>query len=188
MPCSYVVIHARAQSAARRNLVTAWFGGLSARRRIFTAGLGLLAASTAVVVAAAIAARAGHGTPGGYPAQNRPGPVLLVPGYGGSTRALSVLVSRIRATGRRATVVRLPGNGTGSLIVGADIKGYWRWVWFIAGLEALATAPILMICRGSWRRFTLPKCACWRAPMSLSASFPNGISGGRLTPEREPCW
>ena len=28
----------------------------------------------------------------------------------------------------------------------------WRWVWFIAGLGALATAPILLICRGSLRR------------------------------------
>jgi len=50
-------------------------------------------------------------------------------------------------------VRRLPELG----IVGEDIKGYWRWVWFIAGLGALATAPILMICRGSWRRFTLPE-------------------------------
>lgn len=33
----------------------------------------------------------------------------------------------------------------------------WRWVWFIAGLGALATAPILLICRGSLRRFTLPE-------------------------------
>jgi hypothetical protein len=33
----------------------------------------------------------------------------------------------------------------------------WRWVWFIAGFGALATAPILVICRGSWRRFTLPE-------------------------------
>ena len=57
-----------------------------------------------------------------------------------------------------------------------------------AFLNADLTAPILMICRGSWRRFTLPKCDCWRMPMSLSASFPNGISGGRLAPEREPCW
>ncbi len=50
-------------------------------------------------------------------------------------------------------VRRLPERG----IVSEDIKGYRRWVWFIAGLGALATAPILMICRGSWRRFTLPE-------------------------------
>jgi hypothetical protein len=76
----------------------------------------MLAAVTAAAVAiAAVAARAGHGIPGGYPAQDQPGPVLLVPGYGGSTRALSVLAGAIRATGRKATVLHLPGNGTGSL-------------------------------------------------------------------------
>jgi MFS family permease len=31
----------------------------------------------------------------------------------------------------------------------------WRWVWIIAGIGALVTAPILVICRGSWKRFTL---------------------------------
>jgi MFS family permease len=32
----------------------------------------------------------------------------------------------------------------------------WEWVWIIAGLGALLTAPILVMCRGSWGRFTLP--------------------------------
>ena len=41
--------------------------------------------------------------------------MLLVPGYGGSTAGLAVLARRIRATGRAALVIRLPGNGTGSL-------------------------------------------------------------------------
>lgn len=99
-----------------------WFGGLPPRRRIFAAGLALLAAAAAAAVAiTAIAGRTGHSPPGAYPAQDQPGPVLLVPGYGGNTRALSVLASRIRATGRRATVVHLPGNGTGSLIQDAGV-------------------------------------------------------------------
>jgi hypothetical protein len=99
-----------------------WFGGLPPRRRVFAAGLALLAAlGTAALAITAIAGRAADRPPGGYPPQDRPGPVLLVPGYGGNTRALSVLASRIRATGRRATVVPLPGNGTGSLIVDAGV-------------------------------------------------------------------
>jgi triacylglycerol esterase/lipase EstA (alpha/beta hydrolase family) len=99
-----------------------WFGGLPPRRRIFAAGLALLAAAgIAAVAITVIAGRAGHSPPGGYPAQDRPGPVLLVPGYGGNTRALSVLASRIRATGRSATVVQLPGNGTGSLTQDAGV-------------------------------------------------------------------
>src|SRR5690348_4875199 len=91
-----------------------WFQRLSARRRKFAAGVALLATVTAAGVASAVIV-ARSGSPGAFPPQDRPGPVLLVPGYGGSTRALSVLARRIRAAGREAIVLRLPGNGTGSL-------------------------------------------------------------------------
>jgi triacylglycerol esterase/lipase EstA (alpha/beta hydrolase family) len=47
--------------------------------------------------------------------QDRPGPVVLVPGYGGSTRGLERLAVQLRATGRTAVVFRLPGDGTGDL-------------------------------------------------------------------------
>ncbi|WP_239160136.1 esterase/lipase family protein [Virgisporangium ochraceum] len=47
--------------------------------------------------------------------QATPGAVLLVPGYGGNTRSLAQLAERIRATGRTATVVAPPGDGTGDL-------------------------------------------------------------------------
>jgi pimeloyl-ACP methyl ester carboxylesterase len=47
--------------------------------------------------------------------QDRPGPVVLVPGYGGSTRSLERLAVKLRATGRTAEVFRLPGDGTGDL-------------------------------------------------------------------------
>ena len=48
-------------------------------------------------------------------AQDLPGPVLLVPGYGGSTGALEVLAGRLRSAGREAALVALPGDGTGDL-------------------------------------------------------------------------
>jgi pimeloyl-ACP methyl ester carboxylesterase len=55
----------------------------------------------------------------------RPGAVLLVPGYGGSTTSLDGLAARIRKTGRTATVVQLAGNGTGDLTVQARVlDGY----------------------------------------------------------------
>jgi hypothetical protein len=99
-----------------------WFSSLSRRRRFFAAGTALLAATAAVAITVAVTVTlADQRLPAGYPAQDLPGPVLLVPGYGGSTRALSVLASRIRATGRRAVVVSLPGNGTGSLISDAAV-------------------------------------------------------------------
>jgi triacylglycerol esterase/lipase EstA (alpha/beta hydrolase family) len=47
--------------------------------------------------------------------------VLLVPGYGGQRGSLLALAARIRATGRNATVLRLPGNGTGSLVADAAV-------------------------------------------------------------------
>ncbi|HTT50355.1 MAG TPA: hypothetical protein VMH35_02985 [Streptosporangiaceae bacterium] len=104
--------------------MTSWLGRLSPRRRIFAAGLaGLLAvAVVAAVLGVVLAAQGGAaGQPAGYPDQDRPGPVLLVPGYGGNTSSLAVLARRIRATGRQATVLHLPGNGTGSLLGDASV-------------------------------------------------------------------
>jgi triacylglycerol lipase len=98
---------------------------LSPRRRLFVGGLAALAAVivVAAVVAVLVAGGGGGAAPpvAGQPAQDRPGPVLLVPGYGGSTGSLSVLARRIRAAGRQATVLHLPGNGTGSLIADAGV-------------------------------------------------------------------
>ena len=55
------------------------------------------------------------------PASSRPGAVLLVPGYGGSTAALDVLAKRIQETGLPTTVVQLAGDGTGDLRVQAGV-------------------------------------------------------------------
>jgi triacylglycerol lipase len=102
--------------------MTFWLGRLSPRRRVFAAGLAaVLAVLAGVVTVIMIRATGGSGQAASVPPQDRPGPVLLVPGYGGSTGALSVLASRIRSTGRQATVMHLPGNGTGSLIADASV-------------------------------------------------------------------
>jgi triacylglycerol lipase len=103
--------------------MTSRLGRLSPRRRIFAVGLAaVLAVAVAALAVGVIRAAVGHAPDAtGLPPQDRPGPVLLVPGYGGSTGSLSMLARRIRSTGRRATVVRLPGNGTGSLIDDASV-------------------------------------------------------------------
>lgn len=96
-----------------------WWTGLSPRRRILLGGLALVVAAVAVV-AGVMALR---GQPEAVP--GRPGAVLLVPGYGGSTTSLDELAARIRETGRSATVVRLAGDGTGDLAVQAQVlNGY----------------------------------------------------------------
>ena len=85
------------------------------RRRLF---LGVIAAVVVGVLVAMVlvVVRGGSDPAAAAPVpQERPGPVLLVPGYGGSTSALDTLAVRLRAAGRDATVVRLPGDGTGEL-------------------------------------------------------------------------
>jgi triacylglycerol lipase len=87
-------------------------GNLSPRRRfVASAAAALVLTGTAVVAVRLVASASDHARPD----QSRPGTVLLVPGYGGSTGSLSALAARIRATGRTATVVSLPGDGTGDL-------------------------------------------------------------------------
>jgi pimeloyl-ACP methyl ester carboxylesterase len=72
-------------------------------------------AATALVGAVLTAYQTTREAPRGVPAQDQPGPVVLVPGYGGGVGALDGLVAQIRATGRDATVVALPDGGTGDL-------------------------------------------------------------------------
>jgi len=86
---------------------------LSPARRRFVLAMIAVACAVAVLVAVVVARRAaGRPDPA---AQNLPGPVLLVPGYGGSTASLDSLAALLRQRGRDATVVHLIGNGTGDL-------------------------------------------------------------------------
>jgi pimeloyl-ACP methyl ester carboxylesterase len=96
-----------------------WWTGLSPRRRILLGALALVVAVAAVVTGVRVSGGQPEAVPG------RPGAVLLVPGYGGSTGSLDELAARIRGTGRTATVVPLAGNGTGDLTVQAHVlDGY----------------------------------------------------------------
>jgi triacylglycerol lipase len=99
-----------------------WWSGLSRRRRL----LAIVCACAVVVGGAAGGIASAVGGPAqAMPVPSRPGAILLVPGYGGSTGSLDVLAARIRRTGRVATVVVLAGNGTGDLGTQADVlQGY----------------------------------------------------------------
>jgi triacylglycerol lipase len=90
------------------------FAALSpARRRFFSV---LLALVLAAAVVAGLAVLRSARADGVQPvAQNRPGPILLVPGYGGSVKSLAVLDQALRAKGRDVAIVGLPDAGTGDL-------------------------------------------------------------------------
>lgn len=85
--------------------------GLSPRRRLLFALVGVVV----VALGAVVAVREWPG-PATALAPDRPATVLLVPGFGGDRTALAPLADRIRADGRKAVVLTLPGDGTGDLL------------------------------------------------------------------------
>ncbi|MCU1693212.1 MAG: estB [Frankiales bacterium] len=89
---------------------------MSPARRLLLSALGVVVAVVVAVAVLAVVLRGDDGAPRATPvAQDRPGPVLLVPGYGGNTVGLRDLAARLTRAGRVATVVELPGDGTGDL-------------------------------------------------------------------------
>ena len=86
---------------------------LSPQRRrlvLVAACLGLLLISISAI--AVIRARSNSAS---SVRQSEPGPVLLVPGYGGNVNSLEPLAAALRSAGRPAIVVTPPGDGTGDL-------------------------------------------------------------------------
>lgn len=81
------------------------------RRRLLVPLAAVVAVALAAAVLLGVRARGGSGAR----AAAVPGPVLLVPGYGGSLRSLDPIAAVVRAMGRVAIEVPLPGDGTGDL-------------------------------------------------------------------------
>ncbi|MGY1699712.1 lipase family alpha/beta hydrolase [Geodermatophilus sp. SYSU D00766] len=94
-----------------------------ARRRLLLVLLALVVAAAVAATGLLVAGRGEDGAAAAPVSQEEPGPVLLVPGYGGGTGSLSSLAERLTAEGRDATVVALPGDGTGDLAAAADALG-----------------------------------------------------------------
>jgi triacylglycerol lipase len=79
----------------------------------------LLAALSLVIVAAVAVLVVSRG--GGKRAdQSRPGPVILVPGYGGQLSSLDDIATRLRRAGRSVQELPLPDGGIGDLHGQAD--------------------------------------------------------------------
>ncbi len=93
-----------------------------ARRRLVVALLALLLGAALVGGGVLLAGREGAADVRPV-SQDTPGPVLLVPGYGGGQGALRPLADTLSGDGRDVTVVTLPGNGTGDLAEAADALG-----------------------------------------------------------------
>ena len=86
---------------------------LSPARRRLVLGMAVLALVVAVAIAVAVVVR--RDPPVDPVAQDEPGPVLLVPGYGGSTSSLEALAQALVTEGRDARIVRPTGSGTQDL-------------------------------------------------------------------------
>jgi triacylglycerol lipase len=98
------------------------FDTLSPSRRRLVLTVLAAAVSLAMVAIATIVYRFASDSVDPVP-QDSPGPVLLVPGYGGDTATLELLASVLRTQGHDATVVALAGNGTGDLREEARLLG-----------------------------------------------------------------
>ena len=90
-----------------------------ARRRLVLGLVAVVLVAALALVGILLADRLTREDPRPVP-QDEPGPVLLVPGYGGGQGALRALQDGLTAQGRDATTVTLPGNGTGDLAASAD--------------------------------------------------------------------
>jgi triacylglycerol lipase len=77
--------------------------------------LGVVVLALVVAVAITVAVVVRRDPPVEPVPQDRPGPVLLVPGYGGSTGSLQVLADALADQGRDARVVTPTGSGTQDL-------------------------------------------------------------------------
>lgn len=108
-------------------LVIAVAAGCTASHRVLsptsagapTAGASGTATGTASGTASPRLPRSVSATPSPSPLprpnSDRPGPVLVIPGFGDDEAMLADLVRRLRNSGRETTVVDLPGNATGDL-------------------------------------------------------------------------
>lgn len=95
------------------------FASLSPARRRFVLVLAAALAAIAAVMAAIAIREVGSGAVDPV-AQDEPGPVLLVSGYGGSAAPVEALARQLRVQGRDASVVPPVGNGTADLRTQAE--------------------------------------------------------------------
>ena len=98
------------------------FDALSPQRRRLVLGAASAALLVSMAVAVITAIRVIPGSARSV-SQTDPGPVLLVPGYGGNVNSLAPLAAALHSAGRTAVIVDPVGDGTGDLRRQADHLG-----------------------------------------------------------------
>jgi len=93
-----------------------------ARRRLVLVVLGVVALAVVAAGALGVVSLLGDDPPTAV-AQDDPGPVLLVPGYGATGAGLQPLADSLEAEGREVVVVEPAGGGTGDLREQAEALG-----------------------------------------------------------------
>jgi triacylglycerol esterase/lipase EstA (alpha/beta hydrolase family) len=99
------------------------FAALSPARRRVVLALITLAVVAVGVIAIVLVSRSSSAPVAESASEKRPGPVILVPGYGGGPDALQDLADRLQAEGRDATVLDVPDRNTGDLNASATLLG-----------------------------------------------------------------
>jgi len=98
------------------------FASLAPARRRLVLVIASVVVIAAVVIGVVVATSGGDGPKAqGAAPQDRPGPVLLVPGYGGSVQSLETLAARLRTAGKVVTVVPMPDDAHGDLSAQARV-------------------------------------------------------------------
>jgi triacylglycerol lipase len=98
------------------------FDALSPQRRRLVLGAVVAAVLLIMAIALISVIRVIAGTTRPV-SQAEPGPVLLVPGYGGNVQSLEPLAAALRSDGRTAVIVDPVGDGTGDLRTQAEQLG-----------------------------------------------------------------
>ena len=93
-----------------------------ARRRLVLGLLAVVVAAAVVITVITVVANTG-GSSAKPVSQSTPGPVVLVPGYGGSTTGVTALAGFLDRHGKDTTVFDLPGDGRGDLDAQARALG-----------------------------------------------------------------
>ena len=84
---------------------------MAGSRRFLVAVTAVVGAVVLLVVLLTLAREAPATSTGEPVAQDQPGPILLVPGYSGTSAELATLVDALRAAGREAVVVSMSAGG-----------------------------------------------------------------------------